>query len=557
VPTLRGQDLIGKIISACLLEELIGSGGSSAVFLAQQYTPERKVAVKIFLPRSNMNVQMQKDFYRRFLHEAEAASELDHPHILPIYSYGEQDGFPYIIMPYLPGGTLYDYISRHGPLSLDEARLYLGQIASALDYSHLHECVHCDVKPANILLDGQGNGILSDFGIARALQLAPSPVSYAARDPEILLGTPNYISPEQALGQRLDGRSDVYSLGVTLFFLLAGRAPFQADSSIAMALMHVHEKPPSLHSLRPDISPRIDNVISKALAKAPDMRFQSAGELSAAVDRVVSVPGGLNRPGKAITYPGGGIMITSSKPTIYVQPAGAKRYTFKPSWIVFAAMLLLALILGVTGTAALVSSRIAQNTSHLQATVPAGIGSGIFADSLADNQQAWPASSTFFFVNGQYHIQNKSSRNVALALYAERSFANLRLTVTMLQVHGLHDASDYYGVVLRSATDQSHYYLFEISAWNGGQYAFLRYNGQYRTLAVGLAPSLLTRAGQSNAITVEAAGNTFTFFVNGRAVGTPITDSSNSALTSGEIGLYVEEQDAEVAFSHLRIDILK
>jgi len=249
-------------------------------------------------------------------------------------------------------------------------------------------------------------------------------------------------------------------------------------------------------------------------------------------------------------------MITS-KPTIYVHPAGAKRYSFKPSWIVFAIMLLLVLMLGVTSTAALVRSRIAQNTSHLQATVPAGIGSGIFADSLADNQQAWPVSSTFFFVHGQYHIQNKSSRNVALALYAERSFANLRLTVTMLQVHGLHDASDYYGVVLRSATDQSHYYLFEVSAWNGGQYAFLRYNGQYKTLAVGLAPSLLTRTGQSNAITVEAAGNTFTFFVNGRAVGTPITDSSNSALTSGEIGLYVEEQDAEVAFSHLRIDFLK
>ena len=554
MPTLRGQDLIGKIIDACLLEELIGSGGSSAVFLAQQYTPPRKVAIKIFLPRSNMNVEMQRDFYRRFLREAEATSELDHPHILPIYSYGERDGFPYIIMPYLPGGTLYDYIMRHGPLSLYEARSYLGQIASALDYSHLHGRVHCDVKPANILLDGQGNGVLSDFGIARAIQLAPSTVLRAAKNPEILLGTPNYISPEQALGLPLDGRSDVYSLGVTLFFLLAGRPPFQADSSIAMALMHVHETPPSLYSLRPELSPQIDYVISKALAKAPEKRFQSAGELSDAVDRVVSVPGGLYRPGKAITLANS---VMATKPTIYVQPVSAKRYSFGPSRIALAAMILLALILGATGTTALVGSRVAQNTSLLQATVPAGLGNVIFTDSLADNQQAWPESSTFFFVHGQYHIQNKSSRNVALALYADHSFANLRLTVTMLQVHGLHDASDYYGVVLRSAIDQSHYYLCEVSAWNGGQYAFIRYNGQYQTLAAGLAPSLLTRTGQSNAITVEAVGNTFTFFVNGRAVGTPVTDSSNSALTSGEIGLYVEEQDAEVAFSHLRIDLVK
>lgn len=549
MPTLRGQDLIGKIIGACLLEELVGSGGSSAVFLAQQYTPQRKVAIKIFLPRSNMNIQMQRDFYRRFLHESEAASELDHPHILPIYSYGEQDGFPYIIMPYLPGGTLYDYISRHGLLSLNEASSYLGQIASALDYSHLHGCVHCDVKPANILLDGQSNGVLSDFGIARAMHAAPPTELHAVKNPEILLGTPNYISPEQALGQPLDGRSDVYSLGVTLFFLLAGRPPFQADSSIAMAIMHLHETPPSLYALRPDISPHIDYVIGKALAKAPDSRFQSAGELSAAFDQVVSISGRPDQPG--------GIAMIASKPTIYVQPAGEKRYSFNPSRMALAAMILLALILGVTGLSALVGSRIAQNASHLQATVPAGLGSVIFADSLADNQQAWPASSTFFFVHGQYHIQNKSSRNVALALYANHSFADLRLTVTMSEVHGLHDAADYYGVVLRSANDQSHYYLFEVSAWNGGQYAFLRYNGQYQTLAVGSAPSLLTRIRQSNAITVEAAGNTFTFFVNGRAVGTPVTDSSSSALSSGEIGLYVEEQDAEVAFSHLRIDLLK
>src|SRR5260370_36839147 len=191
---------------------------------------------------------------------------------------------------------------------------------------------------------------------------------------------------------------------------------------------------------------------------------------------------------------------------------------FKPGGIGVAGMILLALILGVTGISALVGSRIAQNAAQLQATVPAGVGSVIFADSLADNQQAWPTSSTFFFVHGQYHIQNKSSRNVALALYANHSFADLRLTVTMSEVHGLHDAADYYGVVLRSATDQSHSYLFEVSAWNGGQYAFLRYNGHYQTPAVGSAPSLLTRARQSNAITVEAVRHTFTFFVNCRAV---------------------------------------
>ena len=168
--TTRGHHLIGKVLGSCVIEKLLGYGGTSAVFLAQQRTPEQKVAIKVFLPRSNMNVQMQKDFYSRFLREAEAASQLDHPNILPIYSYGEQDGLPYIIMPYMQGGTLSEYVAVHGCLTLHEAQCYLEQLAPALDYAHEHSCVHCDVKPANILLDTDGSVVLSDFGIAHMMR---------------------------------------------------------------------------------------------------------------------------------------------------------------------------------------------------------------------------------------------------------------------------------------------------------------------------------------------------------------------------------------------------
>src|SRR5713101_185110 len=163
VATTRGQHLIGQEIGSCILEKLLGYGGSSAVFLAQSRTPDEKVAVKVFLPRSTMDRQMQKNFYQRFLREAEAASELDHPKILSIYSYGEYNGLPYIIMPYMPGGTLSEYVAKYGPLSLSEAQKYLEQISSALDYAHENGRVHCDVKPANLLLDGWGNVVLSDF----------------------------------------------------------------------------------------------------------------------------------------------------------------------------------------------------------------------------------------------------------------------------------------------------------------------------------------------------------------------------------------------------------
>src|SRR5256885_14510224 len=169
--TTRGQHLIGKVLGSCVIERLLGYGGTSAVFLAQQHTPEQKVAIKVFLPRSHLNAQMQKDYYSRFLLEAEAASRLDHSNILPIYSYGEQDGLPYIIMPYMPGGTLRDYVATHGCLSLSQAQWYLEQIAGALDYAHqTHGYVHCDVKPANILLDSDDSAVLTDFGITYMMQ---------------------------------------------------------------------------------------------------------------------------------------------------------------------------------------------------------------------------------------------------------------------------------------------------------------------------------------------------------------------------------------------------
>ena len=161
-----GQHLIGKVLGSCILEKLLGYGGSSAVFLAQQpassFAPGRKVAVKVFLPRNGMNERMLGCVLPAFLAEAEAVSKLEHAHILPIYAYGEQEGLPYIIMPYMQGGTLAEYMSKRGPLSLQEAQWYLDQLAAALDYAHEHGCVHCDVKPANILLDSAGYVMLSD-----------------------------------------------------------------------------------------------------------------------------------------------------------------------------------------------------------------------------------------------------------------------------------------------------------------------------------------------------------------------------------------------------------
>jgi serine/threonine protein kinase len=561
--TARGQFLIGKVIGSCVIEKLLGQGGSSTVFLAQQSAPERKVAIKVFLPHSYMNVQMQKEFYNRFLLEAEAASRLDHPNILPIYSYGEQDGLPYIIMPYMPGGTLRDYVATHGCLSLSQAQWYLEQIAGALDYAHqTHRYVHCDVKPANILLDSDESPVLTDFGIAYMMQQETASITGqpSPKSPEMLMGTPDYISPEQALGQPLDGRSDIYSLGITLFYLLTGTLPFKADSTIAVALLQVHEPPPALSLLRADISPYTDSVIQKALAKRPDERYQTAGEFSAAFTQALQDTAtvyAIDPDGKPPTLQDKLAKDLSSdaqraflaaKPVVRVKPT-SRRFSLPRILVTMA--LLLTVTVGAALVGGLIVTHIVKGAQNaIGPTVPPGVDD----DDLKNNGD-WPTGGTFFFADNQYHIQNKLAHNVALAFYAGHQYTNFRMTITTAELQGTQDGADYYGVAFRGSADQSRYYLFEVVAWGGGQYQFSRYDGDghWYILAGGSAPSLFSKLGKSNTIIVQASNNTFIFWINGTRIHAPITDRTNAALATGEVGFSVEEQGTEVMFSHLYI----
>ena len=554
--TTRGQHLIGTVLGSCVLERLLGYGGSSAVFLGQQHTPSRKVAVKVFLPRSTMDMQMRRDFYRRFLREAEAASQLNHPNILPIYSYGEQDGLPYIIMPYMSGGTLSEYIEKHGPLSLEEAQWHLEQLASALDYAHEYGCVHCDVKPANILLDGARRIMLADFGIARLTPKVPTEEQdTVTKNNESLMGTPDYISPEQALGQTLDGRSDIYSLGVTLFYLLAKQLPFRADTTLALALMHIHEVPPSLCMVRADVSPALDRVVRKALAKNPEQRFQSASAFSAAFTQAIEHVQSSSDDEGPIEDPFGQLHISPVQANVQVKHVPVKtrtRFLTFPKLALIAALLL---VLGSVATSAFYF------THHVpirvsQTSLSTGIGKQKDGDTLTDDTD-WPLSSTFFYdkQHQYYHVLNKSEKTVAMALYNEHQYSNFHLSVTMMLVHGEHTALDYYGVVFRASADQSRYYLFEVISSVTGEYVFSRFDGDgtWKTISSGVVSSLLVGPGKNNTLTIEAHDNTFTFAINKKPVGTSIRDTSSAKLVTGEVGLYVEEQDAEVAFSHLYI----
>ncbi len=251
------------------LRRRIAQGGMAEVYLAYDRRVRRQVAVKVLYGRD-------EPFVRRFEREALAVGALSHNHILPLYDFGEQSPWYYLVMPYVDGCTLRDYLFRHKQLTLEEAASFLSQIASALQYAHDHGVVHRDVKPSNILLRPDGYAYLVDFGLAKAMQGAEVLTSAGA-----MVGTPEYMAPEQSNGLS-DYRSDIYSLGIILYQMLTGQLPFLAESPVAVSLKHIQSIPTSPRKLNGAIPQSIEEVILKAMAKNPDDRYQAARDLSAA-----------------------------------------------------------------------------------------------------------------------------------------------------------------------------------------------------------------------------------------------------------------------------------
>ncbi len=269
------DDYAGRTLGQFEIVEEIGRGGMATVYRARQKSINRMVAIKV-LPRALLH---DSSFYERFTREVDVIAQLEHPHILPIYDFGEVNGMPYIAMRYLAGGSLAARI-RRGPLTPAQIVRPLSQVAQALDYAHQQGIIHRDIKPGNILLDEQGNAYLADFGIARVLNSTLTASS--------IIGTPSFMSPEQGMGQPLDGRSDLYSLGIVLFELLTGSEPFSADTPVGLLLKHINDPLPSLRARRPELSPGIEAVVQKAAAKQPGDRYATASDMANALAATLS-----------------------------------------------------------------------------------------------------------------------------------------------------------------------------------------------------------------------------------------------------------------------------
>ncbi len=267
-------DLSGKTFGQYQLTEPISSGGMATIYKAYQPALDRVVAVKV-LPEYLL---AQAGFLERFKIEAQAIARLEHPNILPVYDYGEAERTPYLVMKYVPGGTLKDLMAQ-GPLDTRQTAQLLRQIAEALDYAHQQGIVHRDVKPSNVLLQDGKWALLMDFGLAKLLT-STSNITASGTG----VGTPDYMSPEQAQGLPIDQRTDIYSLGIVLYQMLTGDVPFHADTPMAVMLKQIVETPSQPHLHNPNITPAVDDVIMKAIAKSPADRYARATDLAGAYE---------------------------------------------------------------------------------------------------------------------------------------------------------------------------------------------------------------------------------------------------------------------------------
>jgi serine/threonine protein kinase len=265
--------MIGQTFGPYKITERIGEGGMAVVYKGYQQSLNRYVAIKVL--RSEL--AQDKEFVTRFRREALAVAELSHPNILHVYDAGYANGVYYIVMAYVDGGSLKELVLQ-GPVDMDYAISIAAQVADALHHAHQRSLIHRDVKPNNILMSRDGRPLLTDFGIAKALHDSSGLTRTGTS-----IGTPEYMAPEQIQGQKVDGRTDIYALGIVLYEMLVGWVPFSAHTPVAALYKQVNEPPPPLRQANINVPDWLDAVVLKALAKSPSERFQQASDFAEAL----------------------------------------------------------------------------------------------------------------------------------------------------------------------------------------------------------------------------------------------------------------------------------
>src|SRR5918999_1124691 len=360
------MNVIGTLIDERFrLEERIGAGGMSTVYRAYDPTLERWVAIKLM----HRDISTDPDQLERFRREARAVARLNHPHVVTVIDAGEDDGTPYIVFEYVEGETLKDRIKRLGRLPVSEAVAYAIEIGRALEAAHASRLVHRDVKPQNVLIDRDGRAKVTDFGIARSLEAQG--LTATGR----VLGTTDYVSPEQALGHEVTGQSDIYSLGIVLYEMLTGEAPFKADTQVAVAMKHVRDPLPDVQRRRPEISAALAAVVERSTAKETQNRYSEVGEMVHDLEEVLAIEAA--RTGQA-TGEATTVLRTLSGDTADFAPSRLRR----PRRALALTLLLLA---ALAGTAIFLAARTEKGTGGSVVKKPAELSEVRLAGDAASD----------------------------------------------------------------------------------------------------------------------------------------------------------------------------
>jgi serine/threonine protein kinase len=598
------KGLEGTTLGRYELRRCVARGGMSEVYLGYDRYVRRRIAVKVLYGSDEL-------FVRRFEREALAIGTLSHDHILPLYDFGQQRPWYYLVMPYVEGGTLRDYLLRKQWLSLEEAGHFLEQIASALQHAHDHGVVHRDVKPSNILLRPDGHVYLADFGLARAKMEAES-----YHQGGNIVGTPEYMAPEQSNGFN-DYRSDIYSLGIILYQMLTGQVPFSGDSPVTVSLKHMQTQPQPPSQINSKIPSSIEEVMLKALAKEPDERYQEASAFSFAYRKsfqkecllkqaiqLCDVPDSLTLLethdaeqdiSMSLTTP---IIVPQEKtfapPSVLphshelpfmspvpVTPRIRQRlhqgliiglclillgsslslsllwqsHTLKPARIIRDATIQ-AHQLSMTATAVaqvqLQATLAAQARVQATAGITTGIEAGnvLFSDSLTSVGKGWiNDGSQCYFSSLGYHVYTRFAHTMAWCYSSQRRFADVVITAQAQLLHG-----DMYGLIFRLSSRSKAFYALELN--RNGEYRFIRAQGSnplnWLTLIDWTYSSAIQSGyGHTNTFLIITQGAHFRFYINQQLI---IADIADTDYADGLLGFLVggdSNYGTDAVFSNL------
>jgi len=546
----------GQMLGPYRIINQIGRGGMATVYKAYQPSVDRYVAIKV-LPSQ---LAESKEFATRFQQEARIIAKLEHPHILPVFDYGESDGVSYFVMRYMDAGTLKEKMIEGRPLPLSDIDRLFTQLAEALSYAHSRGIVHRDLKPANVLIDSHGNVFLTDFGIAKLLESASPRLTQT----DAIMGTPAYISPEQAQGHPVDQRSDIYSLGIILYEMVTGSVPFTAETPLAVLFKHISDPLPPPSLVKPDIPPVIEQVLLKALAKDPRDRFATAAEFVAAWERALQSRETVQRAPDVRTVPPAGTTTgaqTQQKPVPGTKTASKAGM---PTLWIAGCLIGACALFGLGGVALMASNLRGASTSTPPpptqtiyivpptttneplptATLPVINTGEILLEDDFSNDGNWgtltDTDSSVEYQDNTLHMQVFRENFVIWSTPNDEDYRNVRMEVTV-NTNDTDPTTAFGFICAQQPKDWSFYYL---AATPGGEYAIIKAtDGESDVFLTGdgawADSELITRNASSYRVSGECGNGRLTLFVDGKQIAS-VTDSTYG---TGRVGLFTWSGD--------------